>query len=87
MEKKNEGKSFILDTLTLVDFLFLETSHLMLGLFSSIVEKNKCSLEGIFKGLFSCGKQVDNVRCLRVMENYVGFIYHQPFYQRNQQFL
>ena len=67
LEKKYEGRSFIFENLTLADFLFLETCHMMLGMFSSLVEKRKCALESIFKGLFSAGKQTDTMRHMSIM--------------------
>ena len=48
LETQAEGRSFIFGSLTLLDFLFLETCHILLGMFNSLNEKKKCALESIF---------------------------------------
>lgn len=88
LEKRHEGRTFIFGTVTLADFIFLETCHIMLGMFNSINEKKKCALESIFQGLFASGKKNTNsTRHLKLIENYVSFIYSQHFYAKNQQHL
>lgn len=68
LETQNEGRGFVLGSVTLFDFLFLETCHLLLGMFNSINEKKRCALEAIFHGLFSAGKKSNSsLRHLRTV--------------------
>lgn len=71
------------------DFAFLETGHLMLGMFNSLSEKKKCVIGSLIKGLFSCGKKTNknHLRFIKTIENYVNFMHKQPFYQKNFQYL
>jgi len=59
------GSNFVLGEITLVDFMFLETCHYMLGIFSNLDEKVRCHLTKLIK-YFSgeCSSSISHIEHL-----------------------
>lgn len=58
----NNGSNYVLEQITLVDFMFLETCHYMLGMFNNLDEKVRCHLTQLIK-YFSgeCSSSISHV--------------------------
>jgi hypothetical protein len=53
LERQNSPDAFVLGSVTLLDFLFLESCHDMLGLFHNLDERRRCPINRL-RELFSC---------------------------------
>jgi hypothetical protein len=81
----HEGGSFVLGEITLVDFLFIETCHHMMGMFNNLDEKVRCHLTKLIKYFAGeCSATIEHVEHLETMRNYLGHIESQPFYANNK---
>lgn len=90
LEQQGKPDTFIFETLTILDFLFLEGCHFMLGLFNNMDIKMKCPISNMLLSFFSCGppeKPAEELRHLETMRNFINFMYSQPFYAKNRDFL
>lgn len=55
LEQQRKEETYVLGTITLIDFYFLETCHYILGYFNNLDTKLRCPITHIFMDLFSCG--------------------------------
>jgi hypothetical protein len=53
LERQGGKNCFVLGTLTILDFLFLESCHYMLGMFNCIDEKRICPITHLLRGFFN----------------------------------
>jgi hypothetical protein len=88
LERQKNPEAFILGTLTVLDFLFLETCHDMLGLFHNIDERRRCPINRL-KELFSCKPEElpEEIKHLDTIRAFVAFVTQLPFYEDNREYL
>jgi hypothetical protein len=91
LEQQKIPTAFVLGTLTIVDFLFLETCHYMLGMFNNIDQKRFCPITNLLRGLFDCHPKSEEVpeeiKHIHTMRNYVSFMTSLQFYENNKNYL
>jgi hypothetical protein len=88
LERQNSEECFVLGSLTILDFLFLESCHYMLGMFHNIDERRRCPINRL-RELFSCKpeKLPEELKHLDTMRAYVNFLTKMPFYADNREYL
>lgn len=90
LQRQQRKDAFILGSVTILDFLFLESCHYMLGMFNNIDQKRRCPITNIFCDFFNCKSAEDTpqqLKHLTTMRNYVQFMCSQPFYTNSRDFL
>lgn len=79
----------MLGSITLLDFLFLESCHYMLGMFNSIDEKRLCPITHLLRDFFTEPNDPPpaEFKHLDTMRAFVSFVYTLPFYANNREYL
>jgi hypothetical protein len=79
----------VLGSLTILDFLFLESCHYMLGMFNTIDEKRECPITHVLRDFFTGPEEAPPVefKYLDIMRKFIQFMYGLPFYASNREYL
>lgn len=83
------GACFVLSTITILDFLFLESCHYMLGMFNTLDEKRICPITHLLRDFFTSPDEPPppEFKYLQTMRQFIAFIYGQSFYACNREYL
>ena len=89
LQRQRARECFILGTLTILDFLFLESCHYMLGMFNTIDEKKICPITHLLRDFFTAPNDPPpaEFKYLDTMRSFVSFLYALPFYAHNREYL
>jgi hypothetical protein len=89
LQRQGAKNCFVLGTMTVLDFLFLESCHYMLGMFNTLDEKRICPITHMLRDFFSAPQEptLPEFKYLETVRDYLAFIYTLPFYAGNREYL
>ena len=86
LNHEDGGINFIFGGITLIDFFFMQSSHIMLGIFSSVIDQKGQIPQQLLKAAGD-PKQVFQLRHFKLIAEYVYFMQSQSFYKNNKGYL
>lgn len=75
--------------MTILDFLFLESCHYMLGMFNTLDAKRMCPITNVLRDFFTGPEEAppQEFKYLGIMRKFIAFMYELPFYASNREYL
>jgi hypothetical protein len=83
LSERGNGAGFIFGEITLIDFIFIETCHDMLGMFNNLDQRVKCTFTQLINFFSGESQDIAHIEHLETMRAYLDFMHSQPFYCEN----